>query len=806
MQRKRFKVYVHLILLGAALTWGINLGFGQKVKSRQLPTKRMTQAERKAAAKRAKAARLAAVAAAAARKPGKGGMGITAHAGGAGVVRAAGVPTPGGTPDYFGLYPNWAVSPLPRGGVSVSLVSGGSGYSAPIVNIIDVYGTGSGASATATLTGGVVTGITVVTPGSGYTAPSATITDPTGTGAAATASLAAGTITGGIRKFIHRLPGLGAANANDIGQYIPVAIPDTTTYPGNDYYEIELGEYTEQMHSDLIQPTRLRGYRQTNTTDPTVSKFHYLGPLIAAQRDRPVRVKFTNNLPVGAGGNLFLPVDATLMGAGAGPQGGNYTQNRATIHLHGATTPWISDGTTHQWITPAGESTQYPNGVSVYNVPDMPNPGAPGSPTNPAGSGFMTFYYTNQQSGRLMFYHDHASGITRLNVYAGEAAGYLLADPVEQGLVSVGTIPADQVPLIIQDKTFVDPSTLAAQDPTWSGSLSMGSLWFPHVYMPNQNPFDMSGANPMGRWDYGPWFWPPFTGLQYGPVPNPYYDPLCVPSLTTYCGPPQVPGTPNPSNTPESFMDTPVINGTPYPYLDVEPKAYRFRILNASDDRFWNLQLYKAATSVPAGCPTCVSNSEVELVPFDTTSSLTYHFPASWGYLDGREGGVPNPANVGPPWIQIGTEGGLLPKPAVIPSQPVNYNYNRRDIVVLNVQEKSLFLAPAERADVIVDFSAYAGQTLILYNDAPAPVPASDPRADYYTGKPDQTLAGDGTGGSPTTLVGFGPNTRTIMQIRVGNLLRWRHLHRRQSERVERRLAGGFRRVPREDHCSANRV
>ena len=43
----------------------------------------------------------------------------------------------------------------------------------------------------------------------------------------------------------------------------------------------------------------------------------------------------------------------------------------------------------------------------------------------------MTFYYTNQQSARLMFYHDHAYGITRLNVYAGEAAGYLITDPVE---------------------------------------------------------------------------------------------------------------------------------------------------------------------------------------------------------------------------------------------------------------------------------------------------------------------------------------------------------------------------------------
>ena len=105
---------------------------------------------------------------------------------------------------------------------------------------------------------------------------------------------------------------------------------------------------------------------------------------------------------------------------------GCYTQNRATIHLHGGVTPWISDGTTHQWITPAGETLGYPNGVSVYNVPDMPNPG----PNPPQGS--QTFYYTNDQSARLMFYHDHAMGITRLNVYAGEAAGYLLQDRPRQ--------------------------------------------------------------------------------------------------------------------------------------------------------------------------------------------------------------------------------------------------------------------------------------------------------------------------------------------------------------------------------------
>ena len=102
-----------------------------------------------------------------------------------------------------------------------------------------------------------------------------------------------------------------------------------------------------------------------------------------------------------------------------------YADNRATLHLHGGITPWISDGTPHQWITPAGEITDYPQGVSVEPVPDMGDTGDP-------NDGTMTFYYTNQQSARLMFYHDHALGLTRLNVYAGMAAGYLETDPTEQ--------------------------------------------------------------------------------------------------------------------------------------------------------------------------------------------------------------------------------------------------------------------------------------------------------------------------------------------------------------------------------------
>ena len=552
-----------------------------------------------------------------------------------------------------------------------------------------------------------------------------------------------------LHKFVDSLPGLGPTGANNLGQYIPVSVPDTTTYPGSDYYEISLGEYTEKMHTDL-NPTTLRGYRQTNMGG---TPYSYLGPLLVATKDRPVRIKFTNNLPTGAGGDLFLPVDTTLMGAGQGPlmtnvtpgNQVNYTQNRATLHMHGGNTVWISDGTMHQWTTPAGDNTDYPRGVSTRNVPDMPDP----------GDGSITFYYANQQSARLQFYHDHAYGITRLNVYAGEAAGYLITDQAEKDLIASGVLPGLGTPLMIQDKTFLPAAaTVAANDPTWPFPINAArsNLWYPHVYMPNQNYNSLDGMNPLGRWDYGPFFWPPW------PVTNP---PIVNADGT------QTPNLPNLSAVMEAFMDTPVVNGTAYPYMNVDPKAYRFRILNAANDRVWNLGLYVADPAHP---------SEIASVPavFGATypGGAPINFPVEWqarttnqpgDIIDMRHSGLPDPALIGPPFVQIGTEGGFLPAPVVIDSTPIGWDRDPKSITVTNVKEHGLLLAPAERADVIVDFSQFAGQTLILYNDAPAAFPASDSRVDYYTGNVDQV----DIGGAPTTQPGFGPNTRTIMQIRV---------------------------------------
>lgn len=658
------------------------------------------------------------------------------------------------TPDYFSDHvPNFANSSLPT--------------SYPQVVLYDPTGQGSGAFAYARVQNGTIASVLMVSSGNGYSVQTTvSITGGGGSGAVATPIIKDGAVVavlviqgglgyeihGGIRKFVDSLAGVGKQNANNLENYIPVALPDTTSYPGSDYYEIELGQYQQKLHSD-IPPTLLRGYRQTNTSDESVSRFSYMGPMIIAQKDRPVRVLFTNNLPTGEEGNLFIPMDPSVMGAGMGPTGDYYAQNRAGIHLHGGLTPWISDGTMHQWTTPAGEDTPYPKGVTVRNVPDMPIP----------GPGKMTFYYTNQQSARMMFYHDHSYGITRLNFYIGEVGDYILHDDTEDMLISEGVLPPieDQIELNIQDKTFVPYlDQLKRQDPTWDTEYygGEGNLWYPHVYMPNQNPYSIMGANDLGRWDYGPWFWPPTT-VAYEPIPNPYYDPL-IPNNE----PPTIPVLPNPSIVPESFMDTPMINGTVYPYLEVGQKPYRFRILNTSTERYYNLQLYYAKSQDGQmwnldGTLNNANLGEVEMVPAIPNAG----YPDSWP-TDGRDGGVPNPNASGPEFIQIGNEGGFIPAPAILPNTPIGYVYNRRDITVLNVANKTLFLAPAERADVIVDFSGVPdGATIILYNDSPAPVPGFDPRYDYYTGNPDQTDAG----GAPTTIPGYGPNTRTLMQIKV---------------------------------------
>ena len=384
-----------------------------------------------------------------------------------------------------------------------------------------------------------------------------------------------------------------------------------------------------------------------------------------------------------------------------------------------------------------------------------------------------------------MFYHDHSWGITRLNVYAGEAAGYVIRDETETALINSGLLPSGQheIPLVVQDKTFVSsPAQMAELDPTWDYTRwgSEGDLWYEHVYMPAENPADPSGMSSYGRWFYGPWFWPPADPV-YPPISNPYFGmdpkgvdgirhtaddwgiPLATPcdlndpatwqyDTDPFCEPQLIPGTPNNSAGMEEFNDTPLVNGTAYPTLTVDPTAYRFRILNAANDRFWNLQWY-VGDPTQIGDP-LIGATEVALNPLEVAAAQLdpVVFPTPDLTL--------SPA--GPDWIQIGTEGGFLPEPVIVPNQHITWITDATRFDVGNVDLHTVLLGPAERADVIVDFSQFAGQTLILYNDAPAAFPARIATYDYYTGMPDMY-----PNSAALVLPGYGPNTRTIMQVKV---------------------------------------
>lgn len=432
-----------------------------------------------------------------------------------------------------------------------------------------------------------------------------------------------------LKKFVQPLRGVGD---------IPVMTSDGTRVCGSataTHYTIDIGQYTDQLHPDLLNPTRLRGFGQNGS-------FKHLGGIIAAKRDEPVQVTFRNMLSP----SHILPIDRSLMGADLG-------DDRVDVHLHGGFVPWISDGGPYAWWRPNGE-----HGDSFMNN-DVLNPSA--APNE------AEYYYPNHQSARLMWYHDHVLGLTRLNAYAGIASAYVIYDDYELSLVANNYLPGPLDPrtiyLIFQDKIFVGANTVL-EDPTWFDAVSgsqEGDLWYAHKY-------DMD---------------------RYGPLES-----------APAGAPPEV------SCVPEFFGDTMLVNGTVYPFVEVEQRQYRLRMLNACQARFVNPHLVYAKGST---------------------------FP------DSTE---PRLNAAGPAFIQIGTEGGFLAAPAMVngPNQP------------------RLLIAPAERTDLIVDFrDVPAGSILILYSDTPAPEPMGDSRNDYYPGNPK----------TPYSIPGYGPNTRTLLQFRV---------------------------------------
>ena len=252
----------------------------------------------------------------------------------------------------------------------------------------------------------------------------------------------------------------------------------------------------------------------------------YPGPTILAYEDHPITVIWQNKLPTY--GHL-LPVDTTIdladplthsLAAGFVP---------IVTHLHGGHNDLQYDGLPDQWFTQNG------------------GPGATGP--RDVGESFVTstMVYDNSQQAATLWYHDHALGITRLNVYAGLAGFYILQDQERSDLVNSGVLPsgAYDIGMAIQDRAFTDT----------------GQLYYP-AYANDVLPGQLNDdGSPMQVKDV---------------VPQAFYDAF---------------GEGAPSAVPEFFGDTILVNGMAWPNQTVAGGTTEFRLLNGSDSRFYVLKL-----------------------------------------------------------------------------------------------------------------------------------------------------------------------------------------------------------------------
>ncbi len=335
------------------------------------------------------------------------------------------------------------------------------------------------------------------------------------------------TVPGGsLRKFSQPLPLPGKG--------IVVATPS-----GPNQYAFTQRPIRRRLHPDL-PPTPLWAYDDGSGLTGQAGSF---GMVLAAQSGVPIDVSFTNHLPETY--PAWLPVDTRLTDR-------NGRQVRPMTHLHGGFVAAGSDGNP---VTDGGAGYAHGQTQHVHYGNQLP-----------------------QMPASLRWFHDHGMGTTRLNVFAGLAAGYLIRDAFDTGAEPnpVG-VPggAYEVPLVIQDRQFN----------------ADGTLRYPVS--------DIPGVKWIG----------------------------------------------------EYFGDHMLVNGKVWPFLDVEPRMYRFRVLNGCNARIMSL----------------------------------------------RFGGLPM-------W-QIGAEGGLWDKPV-----PVS----------------AVVLAPAERADLLIDFRGLEGRAVLLRNDTPA-APVSTP-------------------------------------------------------------------------------
>jgi spore coat protein A len=268
-----------------------------------------------------------------------------------------------------------------------------------------------------------------------------------------------------LTKWVDRLPIMPVAVPPALGG--GMEIDDPVRKRGKaDFYAMQCIQSEWQFHSDLPEaPTNCYSYAGAKLEYEGVGApiSGYLGPSIVALKGKPVVLEMVNHLPLTP---LYADAYDTTLGNGHAEMYPN--TSRIAVHLHGGFVPPQWDGHPDSWFGPDGSQ-----GMAYDSLP--------GAPAN----GFR-YWYPNQQGPGLLWYHDHSMYQTRLNPFAGQAAGYVIIDENDGVVPGVGALnvplfPYD-IPLVIQDRTFFEDGSMFY--PTASGMPSEypHPIWVPEYF------------------------------------------------------------------------------------------------------------------------------------------------------------------------------------------------------------------------------------------------------------------------------------------------------------------------------------
>ncbi len=389
-------------------------------------------------------------------------------------------------------------------------------------------------------------------------------------------------------------------------------MPEDSEGRKGENYQIAVRQFQQQILPVPLPPTTVWSYGPAGDPTPLVapdpnSQFNYPAYTIETRDARRVNVRWINEL-VGAKTNPvdlkhqflehLLPVDQTLHWANppgvCDPHNGSALTGTDCMgldplpykgpvpivtHVHGSHVDPASDGYPEAWWLPAAK--YIPAGYTSHGrlFDDVTG-------HNPGNLGYADFSYRNDQAATTLWYHDHALGMTRSNVYAGPAGFWLIRggrlDGGKNVVTNTKAILPGPAPRRGQSVLALNTSNpvrnaireipIAIQDRSFN---SDGSLFYP--------------ANRAF-----------FEGMDQNQLQIPFAPTSDVAPIWN----------------PEAFFNVMVVNGVSWPKLEVAQARYRFRLLNGTNARFLNLALtYVDANGIKKEIPFYQIGAEQGFLP-----------------------------------------------------------------------------------------------------------------------------------------------------------------------------------------------